>query len=143
MNTTIWKCGGAVLCLGVGLFAARMLWAQEGGFGPQSTPLSVSVQQALSEQNEDAKHTAWISTVMKRLQTIKPGQTRADLLKICTTEGGFYSTMHHPYVYRGCPYIKVMVRFRSAAKTGETQSQQPTDTITEISKPYLEWTILD
>jgi hypothetical protein len=142
---TMWKFVGAVACLGVGLFASRMLWAQEGRFGPQNTPLSVPIQDAILGRNDDAKHTAWISGVMRRLHAIKPGHTRADLLKVCTTEGGLSNARQRQYVYKGCPYIKVEVHFRPAGDAEKTNvlDEQPTDIITKISQPFLQWSIMD
>ncbi len=73
------------------------------------------------------------------MQTVRAGMTRADLLKVFTTEGGLSTTTQRTYVYQQCPYIKVTVRFAPMAKDRE----DPSDKIIEISRPYLEWTIAD
>ena len=65
--------------------------------------------------------------------------TRADLMKVFTTEGGLSIASHRTYVYRQCPYIKVDVKF-TAPSLGE---ELPTDKIVEVSRPYLEWSVMD
>jgi hypothetical protein len=47
-------------------------------------------------------HVAWVGEVLKRLQTIKPGTRRADLLQVFTTEGGIYTRTQRIYVSREC-----------------------------------------
>ena len=55
--------------------------------------------------------TAKVSEILKECQQIKHGATRAELLKIFTTEGGLSTAKHRIYVHRHCPYIKVAVEF--------------------------------
>ena len=52
-----------------------------------------------------------ISEILTECQEIKSGMTRAELLKVFTTEGGLSTATHRTFVYRGCPYIKVDVDF--------------------------------
>jgi len=87
----------------------------------------------------DEEHTAWITDVLKSAQTIKVGMTRSDLMKVFTTEGGLSTTSQRKYVYRHCPYIKVDVKFTAASPSEEL----PTDKIVRVSRPYLEWSIMD
>jgi hypothetical protein len=77
--------------------------------------------------------------VLKEIERIKPGMTRADLLKIFTTEGGFYTGKNRTFVLVRCPYIKVDVEFAPS----ESKKERPTDTIAKISRPYLQWSIVD
>jgi hypothetical protein len=83
------------------------------------------------------------------MQTIKVGMTRADLLKVFTTEGGLSTPLNRAYVYRGCPYMKVNVEFEPVgrpARDGEgrvTLKEAGEDVIKKISKPYLDWSVLD
>ncbi len=85
-------------------------------------------------------HTNWISECIKRIQSIKPGATRDKLLKVCTTEGGISTRSWRRYVYRECPYIKVDVKFKPI---DNDKQEKPGDVITEVSKPFLEWSIMD
>jgi hypothetical protein len=84
-----------------------------------------------------------ISEILTECQKIKPGMTRAELPKVFTTEGGISSATHRTFVYRGCPYIKVDVDFNLSDPKQKALEELPTDTISKISKPYLEWSIID
>jgi len=99
---------------------------------------SVSAQPAT---NNDL--TKQISAILTECQKIKPGMTRAELLKIFTTQGGIWSAMHRTFVYRGCPYIKVDVDFTLSDPRQEGIEERPTDIISKVSKPYLEWSVID
>ena len=91
--------------------------------------------------DEDRQLTAKISAILAGCQRIKPGMTRTALLQEFTTEGGLSTAMHRTYVYRRCPLIKVQVDFAPADPAA--QAENPGDTIVNISKPYLEWGIVD
>lgn len=75
--------------------------------------------------------------------------TRAELLKVFTTEGGLSTGLNRKYVYRECPYIKVDVEFEPVGRPARDTQERVTlleadrDVIKNISKPYLEWSILD
>jgi hypothetical protein len=94
-------------------------------------------QQSISHIDRD--HTAWIAGALNAIQTISVGMTRADLMKVFTTEGGLYSTSRRTYVYQQCPYIKVDVKFTASSRREES----PTDKIVEISRPYLALSVMD
>jgi hypothetical protein len=94
-----------------------------------------------NRQQDLKNHTEWISECIKRIQSIKPGATRAELLKVFTTEGGLSTRSQRTYVYGDCPYIKVDVKFK--AVDNDKFEEKPDDIITEISKPYLQWSIMD
>jgi len=84
-----------------------------------------------------------ISGILTECQKIKPGTTRAELLKIFTTEGGLSTAKHRTFVYRSCPYIKVDVDFTLSDPKQDALDERPTDTISKISKPYLDWSVID
>ena len=87
--------------------------------------------------------TAKVSEILKECQQIKPGATREDLMKIFTTEGGLSNAKQRRYVHRHCPYIKVDVRFNLTSEDQSVVQEMPTDRIASISKPYLDWSIMD
>jgi len=93
--------------------------------------------QSLSKTEQE--HMAWIDSVLRSIHTVKVGMTRADLMKVFTTEGGISDAMQRTYIYRGCGYIKVDVKF---AATGPFD-ERPDDRILEISRPYLDWAVSD
>jgi hypothetical protein len=103
-------------------------------------PFSAIVRSG-SQQNlpHDSDHTDWIAGVLNATQSIKVGMTRADLLKVFTTEGGLSWSSPRTYVYRQCPYIKVDVKFAAASNSEEL----PKDKIVDISRPYLAWSVMD
>jgi hypothetical protein len=109
-------------------------------FAAISLPRSGQERQA---SGFDEEHTEWIATALRSIQAIKVGMTRSELMKVFTTEGGLEfksaTTSQRTYVYRQCPYIKVDVKLAISSR----YEDMPTDKITEISRPYLEWTVGD
>ncbi len=91
---------------------------------------------------EDAVLTKQISEVLKDVGELKAGMTRADLMKIFDTEGGISSPTRRTFVHRRCPFIKVDVQFTLAEKV-DLPEERPSDKISEISKPYLAWSVMD
>jgi hypothetical protein len=89
------------------------------------------------------EHTEWIEKSLKEIETVKVGMTRADLLRVFKEEGGISTRTWRRYVYRDCPYIKVDVEFEPAGALDNKVSEGPSDKISKISKPFLEWSILD
>jgi len=85
----------------------------------------------------------WIAKVLRQIQKIKPGMKRQDLLKVFTTEGGISTRFQRTYVYSGCPYIKVNVRFKAATNESNGMEEDTDDIIESISQPYLQWSVMD
>lgn len=97
-----------------------------------------------AQRREQAiKHREWVAKSLSKIQTIKIGATRADLLKIFREEGGLSTRANRTYVYHECPYIKVDVEFKFVEDALNRLSEYPGDEIIKISKPYLDWSILD
>jgi hypothetical protein len=92
--------------------------------------------------NVDADLTQKIEKIIKDINTIKPGMTRGDLMKLFTTEGGISSRTWRRYVHKSCPYIKVDVEFASVGDMKSTEENN-NDIIVKISQPFLELTIND
>ena len=94
-------------------------------------------------------HVAWVAEALKQMQTIKPGMTRATLLTVFTTEGGLSTGLQRRYVSRECPYFKVDVEFQAAGRPSRDSDGRVTlvedsrDIILKISRPYLQFSILD
>jgi len=88
-------------------------------------------------------HAAWLTQVLERMETIKPGMTRWDLLHVFRTEGARETfrmegalappELRETFVSQDCPYFKIDVQF------------QPTfgilnrDVIVKVSKPYVQF----
>ncbi|MBL7153693.1 MAG: hypothetical protein ISS79_08240 [Phycisphaerae bacterium] len=93
-----------------------------------------------TRQEISQNHTEWIKECLKRVQSIRPGATRGELLDVVATEGGISNRLSRRYVYKECPYIKVDVEFKAI---GDGMLENDNDIITKISKPFLEWSIAD
>jgi hypothetical protein len=110
--------------------------------------LTFSTAPAQSPQKPQGA-TEWIADSLREIQKIKVGMTRADLLKIFTTEGGISAGLQRTYVYRECPYIKVDVEFEPVGRPASDADGRVTlieaneDVIKKISKPYLDWSVID
>jgi hypothetical protein len=96
----------------------------------------------------DPALTRSIDQVLKDVSSIQSGMTRAELLRVVTTEGGLSTRDEQRYVYRRCPLIKVMVTFRRPADAdddwgGAPEEERAGDIIQSISKPFLEYSITD
>jgi hypothetical protein len=96
----------------------------------------------------DPALTRSIDQVLTDVSSIQSGMTRAELLRVFTTEGGLSTRDEQRYVYRRCPYIKVMVTFRRPADAdddwgGAPEEERAGDIIQSISKPFLEYSITD
>lgn len=101
--------------------------------------------QAVAQQG----HIAWVADALKRMQAVKPGMTRGDLLTVFTTEGGVSTGLQRAFVSRQCPYFKVDVDFKAVGRpdrdsTGRvTLGESNQDIIVRISRPYLQFGVID
>jgi hypothetical protein len=109
--------------------------------------VAIPAQEAAIRTNRlsqaDLEHTKRIDQVMDSIATIKPGMTRQDILKIFTTEGGLSSRGQQRYVYKHCPHIKVDVEFAPVDGGPPLSADDSADKIIKISRPFLEYTIMD
>ena len=107
------------------------------------------MHQQSRRQAFDNDHTAWVAESLKRMQTIKPGMTRTDLLKVFTTEGGLSTGLQRTFVSQDCPYFKVDVEFEAVGRPSRDANGRVTlleggqDIIVKISRPYLQFSIVD
>jgi hypothetical protein len=92
---------------------------------------------------QDAKdHNVWLGEQLKKLQSIKPGMTRAEVEKIMRRDGGISlfdpksPTEDERYIGKECQYCKATITFR---KTGDSKG----DVVEKVSKPYLEHAFYD
>ena len=108
------------------------------------------VQRSSGSQEPCAQsHEAWVASALEKMQTIKPGMTRAQLLKVFTVEGGISTGLQRTYVSRDCPYFKESVEFRAFGRPDQDKDGRVTlveddrDIIVKMSQPYLQFTISD
>ena len=92
---------------------------------------------------------AWVAESLKRMQTVKPGMTRTDLLKVFTAEGGLSTGLQRTFVSQDCPYFKVDVEFGAVGRASRdpegrvTLEEGSQDIIEKISRPYLQFSHTD
>jgi hypothetical protein len=83
------------------------------------------------------------------LAAIKLGMTRNDLLKFFTVEGGLSTGLQRTFVSRDCRYFKIDVEFEAVGRPSRDRDGRATliedgrDIIIKISKPYLEFSVID
>ncbi len=90
-------------------------------------------------------HEAWLQARMTEATSVKPGATRADLLKIFEADGGLQRIPAARYVLITCHLIKVDVEFEPPEPPSADQPV-PADAdlkIATVSKPYLEYPAKD
>ena len=117
-----------------------------------SAMLGVVTEPAVAQSKRSSPgpdHVAWVQQCLRRMETIKPGMTRTQLLDVFKTEGGLFTGLHRTFVSRDCPYFKVDVDFKPIGRPerdGEgrvTLDEDGRDFITNISRPYLQFAIAD
>jgi hypothetical protein len=98
-------------------------------------------------------HEVWLAHLMEKMETIKPGMTRWDVLKVFKAEGGLPATTPTPtglqrsrFVSQDCPIFKIDVEFKPVA-TGNLGYNlsgfliaDNRDVIVKVSKPYVQST---
>jgi hypothetical protein len=113
-------------------------------------PLFVAITMSTGcvQRQRQLDHAAWVADALRRMQTIKPGMTRTDLLKVFKTEGGIPTTLHRTFVSRDWPYFKVDVEFQAVGRPNRDASGRVTmvdgskDRIVKISRPYVQFSIV-
>jgi len=104
---------------------------------------------ALRAQDAAASHVAWVAETLQRMQAVKVGMTRKDLLAVFTTEGGLSTGLSRTFVSRACPYFKVDVEFEAVGRSNRDREGRVTlvedqrDVIVKCSRPYLEFAVMD
>ena len=94
-------------------------------------------------------HIAWVAATLARMETVKVGMTRNDLVKVFRGEGGFQSVLQQTVVSRDCPYFKVDVEFEAVGRPSRTPDgrgtivEGPQDRIIKISTPYLGYMVIN
>ena len=94
-------------------------------------------------------HQAWVTHILRKMETIKTGMTREELLKVFTTEGGLSTGLHRTFISRDCSYFKVDVDFDAVGRPNRDEDGRVTlvedtrDIIFKVSRPYVQGAIVD
>jgi hypothetical protein len=112
-------------------------------------PLSTQERPAAAQAPCWPERAAWVGQALQQMKTIQPGMTRERLLTVFTEEGGLSTAHRRTYVSKDCPYFKVDVEFEPVGRPDRDEDghvaleEDSRDTITKISRPYLEFSIMD
>lgn len=91
----------------------------------------------------------WVRDTLAKMESIRPGMTREELMKVFLTEGGLSTGLRRTFVSRECAYFKVDVEFRAVGRPDRdsdgrvTLEEDARDVIIQISRPYLQFSIAD
>jgi hypothetical protein len=90
-----------------------------------------------SEQEEI--HRQWLYERYAEATSIKPGMSRADLLRAFEEDGGLQRIPATRYLLKSCNMIKIEVEFDT--EYGQAYKEKPDADlkITKVSQPYLEY----
>jgi hypothetical protein len=80
-----------------------------------------------------------VTEALKAAGDLKPGMLRADVEKNFTLDGGVSFPGSGTYLFKACHYIKIDVQFDAQDADKNTHGLSKTDSITTISKPYLDY----
>jgi len=114
-----------------------------------SATSSVRMARTASQDPRRQDYNAWVAHTLEKMETVKPGMTREELLKVFTTEGGLSTGLHQTFVSQDCPYFKVDVDFKAVGRPEQddegrvTLEEDSRDIIVEVSRPYLRLTVAD
>jgi hypothetical protein len=98
------------------------------------------------DDEHSGDHIAWVVECLERMLTVTPGMSRSQLMHIFSTEGGISTALQRTFVSRDCPYFKVIVKFRrmDPGMTGsDWLEEREDDLITDISGPFMQFSIMD
>jgi len=80
-----------------------------------------------------ADRVAWAGRALRQMLLVKPGMTRADVMRIMTTEGGICFPEMQRFVSRDCPYFKLKVWFRPSSPGF---AFEPQDVVVKVLQPF-------
>ena len=103
-----------------------------------------SVRSNQSQSQCVQEHELWVGHALEKMETVKTGMTRGDLLKVFRTEGGLSTGLRRTFVSRDCAYFKVDVEFQAVGRPDRdsdgrvTLDEDARDIISKMSRPYLQ-----
>ena len=83
-----------------------------------------------------------ITDALRSIESLKAGGPRSQLERDFQLDGGMQFAAKSRYVFKACHYIKIDVKL-SGKGIEDRADFLPTDTITEVSRPYLEFPTKD
>jgi hypothetical protein len=110
---------------------------------PEAKLLTASVEPG------DKANCEWAARVLKMIDSVKVGTSRGQLSKLLFESGGISTMTQQTFFAPTCPFIKVDVKFRIVGRPERdaagrlSPERSPKDVVSEISKPYLQFPIID
>ena len=99
---------------------------------------------AQTSQTPTAQCCSVVSQALEAVGRIHKGATRAEVEREFVADGGLFSREKTRYSFRLCPSIKVDVSFAPGKEAdGDFVSGSPGDTVTSVTKPYVEYPVKD
>ena len=111
---------------------------------PLLHPASLPAQNSCRQEHND-----WVRESLAKMDSIKPGMTREELMKVFTAQSGLSNGLRRTFVSRDCFYFKVDVEFKPVGRPDRdsdgrvTLEQDPRDIIVRVSTPYLNFDVAD
>jgi hypothetical protein len=97
-----------------------------------------------SAADVNQQHVEWVLKALQAMNTVKPGMTRNELLRVLSAEGGLSTRTQRTYVFAGCPYFHMDVTFAVVGPTapgsrgGVGIGESGQDVVVTVSRPYLD-----
>src|ERR1700730_16076121 len=110
---------------------------------------SLRPTQSASPQPCAQDREVWLTHLTEKMETIKPGMTRWDVLKVFRTDGppirkdvGLPTLLRQTFVSQDSPYFKIDVEFEPFFRAYGSLGLLPADNrdvIVKVSKPYVQF----
>ena len=84
-----------------------------------------------------------IKNALATVARIKVGMTRREVEQLFERDGGAQFALSGRYVYPNCQYIKIEIEFQNSDPSPQDPLLSPSDIVSKISKPYLEYPVKD
>jgi hypothetical protein len=107
--------------------------------------------QSASPQPCAQEHEVWLTHLSEKMEAIKPGMTRWDVLKVFRTDGGrtanlknagLPTVLRQTFVSQDSPYFRIDVEFAPVTRVDGRLGFLPEDNrdvILRVSKPYVQF----
>ena len=133
----------AVLTLGAFAAARRAVRADQTR-GDVRLP-TMTGYRVITGKEAEMYHAAniWLEQRLKEAESIRVGDTYADVVKIFRGDGGLASVTKHRFVLILCPFLKVDMEFEDRSGGKARYPIPDTARVVSVSKPYFEREYMD
>lgn len=108
------------------------------------TQTQVDDESVPMDADSQAMRNRWMEKTLREIETIQPGMHRRDLATLFRQDGGINPIgSQERYVLKECSMIKIDVSFKTPDETSPWLQENPDDVIESVSKPYLQYPVMD